>query len=357
MLDRIEIKGYKSIKDLSLEIKPINILIGSNGSGKSNLLSYFNFLKQIYKQNLQQYVALNGGTEKFLHKGDKVTNEIYSKVTLGLNAYSFNLRKGEDRFIFNEEGLWYDRNPYYDNPFKLNSFSSEAKIKFSTVRRADYIRSYLKSIEKYHFHDTGENTPFNQSSNITTDIYYLYNDGRNLAAFIYGIKNSFPQNYNFIVKTIQSVAPYFDDFYLTPDTSNNIQLLWTSKYSSTLYSARDLSDGTIRFIALTVLFMQPKLPMTIVIDEPELGLHPFAINKLSGLIKSAAMKDTQVILATQSADLISYFTPEDIITVDLINGESHFQRLKEEELNSWLELYTIDDLWKRNIIKSGHPNL
>jgi len=159
-----------------------------------------------------------------------------------------------------------------------------------------------------------------------------------------------------IIKTIQSIAPYFLDFFLKPEANGNIKLRWQSKYSSTIYGVNDLSDGTIRFIALTVLFMQPDIPETIIIDEPELGLHPTAIAKLAGLIRSASAKNCQVIIATQSTDLISHFDPEDIITVDQINGESIFERLSSENLKQWLEDYTIDDLWKRNIISTGQPN-
>ena len=146
------------------------------------------------------------------------------------------------------------------------------------------------------------------------------------------------------------------DFFFRPESNGNIKLRWQSKHSSTVYGVNDLSDGTIRFIALVVLFMQPNLPQTIIIDEPELGLHPSAIAKLAGLIKSAAAKNCQIILATQSTDLISHFEAEDIITVDQINGESIFERLSSESLKLWLEDYTIDDLWKRNIITTGQPN-
>ena len=178
----------------------------------------------------------------------------------------------------------------------------------------------------------------------------------NLGAFLYNIASENKIVYNLIVKTIQSIAPYFMDFFLIPEANKNIKLKWRSKYSSTVYGVNDLSDGTIRFIALTILFLQPRLPETIIIDEPELGLHPTAITKLAGLIKSVSSKDCQVIIATQSTDLISHFDPEDIVTVDQINGESIFNRLSSETLSQWLEDYTIDDLWKRNIISSGQPN-
>ncbi|HXS37262.1 MAG TPA: AAA family ATPase [Flavipsychrobacter sp.] len=355
-MNKIDIKGYKSIKDLTLPLRTINILIGANGSGKSNFLSFFDFLKQVYNRNLQEFVALKG-IDTFLHKGDKITQEIsthlYFKKT---NGYSFTIKKGDTGFIFTEEGMWYSNNPYYSNNAQIASFGPESSLRFQSMPRAYYIRTYMDQLVKYHFHDTGENSPFNKESNIENDKYNLYEKGSNLAAFLFNIQKSNAIVYNIIVKTIQSIAPYFLDFFFRPESNGNIKLRWQSKYSSSIYGVNDLSDGTIRFIALTVLFMQPTLPETIIIDEPELGLHPTAIAKLSGLIKSAAAKQCQVIIATQSTDLISHFEPEDVITVDQIDGESVFERLNSEKLKAWLEDYTIDDLWKRNIITTGQPN-
>ena len=144
--------------------------------------------------------------------------------------------------------------------------------------------------------------------------------------------------------------------HATPNSENLVRLQWTDKFSDVIFGATDFSDGTLRFIALTVLFLQPSLPDTIIIDEPELGLHPAAIAKLAGMIKSVSAKKCQVIIATQSTDLISYFLPEDIITVDQVDGASVFERLNNESLQKWLDDYTIDDLWKRNIITGGQPN-
>lgn len=252
--------------------------------------------------------------------------------------------------------MWYSKNAAPSNA-PIASFGPESTLRFKNMPRAHYIRAYLDHLAKYHFHDTGESSPFNKESNIENDKYYLYEKGSNLGAFLFNIQKENPIVYNLIIKTIQSIAPYLLDFFFRPESNGNVRLRWQSKYSSTVYGVNDLSDGTIRFIALTVLFMQPTLPETIIIDEPELGLHPTAIAKLAGLIKSVAAKRCQVIIATQSTDLISHFEPEDVITVDQINGESVFERLDSEKLNVWLEDYTIDDLWKRNIITTGQPNL
>ena len=162
--------------------------------------------------------------------------------------------------------------------------------------------------------------------------------------------------YNRIVNTIQSIAPFFSDFYFQPNQEGYIRLQWQDKYSSTIYGVTDLSDGTIRFIALTTLFLQPNLPTSIIIDEPELGLHPFAISKLAGMMQSIAARGVQVIAATQSSDLINHFEPHDIITVDQIGGESVFNRLNADDLSAWLDEYSVGDLWQRNIVQGGQPN-
>ena len=353
-MDYIEIKGYKSIRSARINFNPINILIGSNGSGKSNFISFFEFLNKLYNRKLNDFIALSGGENKVLHRGKKVTNSIYFRTEFdsGLNGYSATLTSGSDGFVFVDERLIYRS----DSGANINRSDTEARIKITDNYRAKYVIKYLNGFRKYHFHDTSSQSPFNQLSHIENDIYFLYDNGSNLAAFLYEIQNTNKIVYNKILKTVQSIAPYFSDFYFQPNSENFIRLQWQDRYSEVIYGSNEFSDGTKRFIALTTLFMQPKLPETIIIDEPELGLHPAAIAKLAGMIKSVSAKGCQVIIATQSTDLISHFSPEDILTVDQIDGESYFNRLNETDLKQWLEDYTIDDLWKRNIITGGHPN-
>jgi predicted ATPase len=355
-MDYIEIEGYKSIKKAHIDIKPINILIGANGAGKSNFVSFFEFLNNLYERKLQEYVGGNGGFEFFLFQGVKVTDRI--KAYLSFNGgnksgYEFELGKGTDAFYFKSEIL----HSIHFAPYDINRYRKEAEIKITGDKYEfdKLIRTYLTGLKKYHFHDTGKNSPFSQTSHIDNDGYFLYNTGSNLAAFLFDIQQNHQIVYNRIITIVQSIAPYFSDFYLRPNLEGYIRLQWQDKYGDTIYGATDLSDGTIRFIALTALFTQPDLPQTIIIDEPELGLHPIAIAKLAGMIQSAAAKGTQVIVATQSTDLVSYFKPEDIITVDQQDGASVFNRLNAEDLSQWLDDYTLGDLWKRNIIQGGQP--
>ncbi len=352
-MDYIEINGYKSIKSTRIDLAPINILIGANGSGKSNFISFFDFLNKLYNRKLNEYIALQGGDDKFLHRGKKNTDTISFQMEFDnrQNGYAAELKSGTEGFVFLKENLIFK-----GDPKDISWSNPEAHIKTTDNFRAKYVIKYLDGFRKYHFHDTSSNSPFSKFSNIENDIYYFYQDGMNIASFMYYIQETDKIVYNRIIKNIQSIAPYFSDFYFALNKENNIRLQWTDKYSDVVFGANDLSDGTLRFIALSVLFLQPTLPDTIIIDEPELGLHPTAIAKLAGMIKSVADRGCQVIVATQSTDLISHFLPENIITVDQIDGETKFNRLNSDDLNQWLEDYTIDDLWKRNIIMGGQPN-
>ncbi len=353
-MDYIEINGYKSIKSAKIDIAPINILIGANGSGKSNFVSFFELLHRLCGRVLSEYVALKGGEDKILFQGRKATEKFSFHIEFdgGQNGYAAELTAGDDGFVFTHEQLYYK-----GKPKDITHHGKEANLSLTDNHRAPYILGYMAKFRKYHFHDTSANSPFTKYSNTSTDTAFLYANGGNLAAFLYKIRNEQPLVYNRIVACIKSVAPYFSDFYLEPNEENNLRLLWQDKFSDITYGATDLSDGTLRFIALATLFLQPNLPATIIIDEPELGLHPFAIAKLAGMIKSASKRNCQVIVATQSADLIAHFEPSDIITVDQVGGETHFTRQSEEMLKAWLEEnYTIDELWKRNMIQGGQPN-
>lgn len=350
-MDRVIIRGYKSFKDLDISLGKINVLIGSNGSGKSNFLSFFEFLHQMYEQKMTEYVALNGGTDKFIYQGSKVTESINAGILFDENSYVFTLKEGDGKFVVSREELGLGE--MYTN---IDNFRNETEIKsYTGAFKADYLKRYLTEIKKYHFHDTGKTSPFTKESNIRNDVYFLYEKGSNLAAFLYGINRDYPIVYKRIIKVIQSIAPYFSDFYFHASPSDMLRLQWQDKYSSAIYGPTDLSDGTIRFIALAVLFLQPHLPQVIIIDEPELGLHPMAIQKLAGMIKAAASKGTQIIIATQSTDLVSHFAPEEVITVNQIEGATSMKRLDADTLSKWLEDYSLGDLWKQNIVKGGQP--
>jgi predicted ATPase len=158
------------------------------------------------------------------------------------------------------------------------------------------------------------------------------------------------------VDTIRLVAPFFGDFVHRQGDAEFIELEWTQKGKpDTPFKAHMLSDGSLRFICLATLLLQPfaLLPQTILIDEPELGLHPYAISVLVDIFKQVA-EQKQLIVSTQSVELINELSPEDVIVVDQEDGASTFRRFTQEELSGWLEQYSMGELWKRNVI-GGRP--
>lgn len=355
MLQNIKIEGFKSIKTLDLKLSPINLLIGSNGVGKSNFISFFKLVNNIYEQRLQQY-SLKSGVDNLLHYGRKNTTEIKGYLNFGNNAYQFNLLPSDEGslFIGREDSLLNYQTQYSKTFYEENI--KESLIKGSSTQRNKYLSEHLESYKIYHFHDTSSSAPLRSKAN-TNDNRSLKEDGGNLPAYLYYLQEKHPLNFKRIEKIIQSVVPFFDRFNLSPAflDEEKILLEWTEKeHPETYFNANHLSDGSLRFIALVTLLMQPKLPKVIIIDEPELGLHPTAINKLSGLIKSAAAKDCQVIVSTQSVTLLNNFEAENIITVDKEDNQSVFRRLDKEVLSNWIEDYSIGELWTKSIIK-GQP--
>ncbi|MBK8052364.1 MAG: AAA family ATPase [Saprospiraceae bacterium] len=354
MLFNIKIEGFKSIRKLELNLSSINILIGANGVGKSNFISFFKLLNNIYEQRLQQY-TLKSGVDNLLYYGRKNTSEIYGYLAFDNNGYSFELlpSDSDSLFITKEKSYYYNAE---NNRSFYNLNLKESQIKGSTTIRDKYLAEHLESYKIYHFHDTSNNAPLRSKANIN-DNRYLKEDGANLPAYLYYLQEKHPMNFKRIERIIQSVVPFFDRFNLSPSLLEfeKIQLEWKEKeFPDTYFNAYHLSDGSLRFIAIVTLLLQPKLPNVIIIDEPELGLHPTAINKLSGLIKSAAEKGCQIIISTQSVNLINNFEAKDIITVDKEDNQSVFKRLDDDSLTGWLNDYSLGELWTKSVIK-GQP--
>jgi predicted ATPase len=357
-LDRITIKGFKSIREANMELRPLNVLIGANGAGKSNFISLFKMLNQIVERNLQEFVGRAGGANALLYFGRKTTGEIIVELKFGANGYKCKLSPTtEDQLIFSEEiCLFWGKNypqPYVDS---LGSGHKESKLEKAARSQAVplHVLERLRDWKVYHFHDTSDTAKVKHTVDIG-DNASLRPDAANLAAFLYLLQEKHTGHYRKIVETVHMAAPFFDDFILRPSALNTdkIRLEWRERGSDAYFNASALSDGTLRFICLTTLLLQPELPSAVLIDEPELGLHPYAINLLASMLQSVATR-TQVIVSTQSVPLVNQFSPEDIIVVDREDGQSDFSRLKAEEIANWLEEYSLGELWEKNII-GGRP--
>ncbi len=354
-LSKIILKGFKSIADCTLQMGALNILIGPNGGGKSNFISFFRMIQNLIEGALQLYVGKQGGPDSLLHYGRKVTEQLEAELYFGNNGYKITLEPTHDnRMMFSKENFWSDVEG--DRHISSGHFESLA----DTQKRLTIIYHHtvfpIKNLRVYHFHDTSDTAYMKQAHRIN-DNKYLRPDAKNLAAFLYLLKEKHETEYGRIVKTIRLAAPFFNDFHLRPSPQNTdmIELEWTEKGHDEPFKAHLLSDGTLRFICLTAVFLQPAefQPDTIIVDEPELGLHPYAIVLLASLMKSAASR-RQIIVSTQSVELLNEFDAEDVVVVNREHRKSEIYRLNPADLAEWLNDYSLGELWNKNLF-GGRP--
>ena len=353
-LDWLKVSGFKSLQSVpKLEMRRINVVIGANGSGKSNLIKVFSFLEALRAGRLEEYVARAGGGDRILHFGAKTTGELTIEVSFGneVNRYEITLVPNElDGLVPSNEKA---------NEESLSSVGAEAGISMDVgTGIRSWIQSRLDRWQLYHFHDTGRHSPFKKTCALH-DNEFLRPDGSNLPAFLYFLKMKHAESYSFIRRTIRLVAPFFDDFVLRPMRTNDerIRLEWKHVGSDSYFDVSSLSDGTLRLMAMTTLLSQPAklLPSVILLDEPELGLHPYATTIFCSLVKAASV-NAQVVLATQSPLVLDHFEPRDVLVAERRNGASSFTRLNANHLDVWLEDYSLGQLWEKNEF-GGRPNV
>ncbi|HVR39834.1 MAG TPA: AAA family ATPase [Thermoanaerobaculia bacterium] len=325
-LETLTIQNYKSIVDQTLRLESLNVFIGGNGSGKSNLVEVFRLLRETANHNLAKYTAVKGGADALLHFGRKKSPWMRFRLT-------------------------FDGDGSYD--VTLAGTAADELASNWTMRPAlavPQIEHDLQSYQAYHFHDTSDSAPM-KGLNDVDDNRFLRPQAENLAAFLYWLQEKEPAHMANIRDTVRQVAPFFDRFLLAPSRLNpsKIRLEWQEKGTDTYFNASSLSDGTLRFICLATLLLQPELPSLVLLDEPELGLHPAAITLLAELLASAATR-TQVIVATQSVTLVNQFEPHQVWTVDRVDGASVFRHLASEDMAGWLEDYALGELWEKNVL-------
>ena len=361
-LKKLTLKGFKSIESLvDFELRPLNILIGANGSGKSNLVDFFRMLRAMANEGLQSFVAERGGADGFFYMGPKQTPKISARLDFGEYAYEFDLAATVSSGIMFRRQMAQMAGMEYPVPgvseCGLREFQGALHSHLGETRAPDFFEA-ISNRTVYHFNDTSLLAPMRRP-HLVHDRAALRDDASNIAPFLLKLREEYKPSYELVRDTVRQIAPFFDEFILEPkggEFDDIVHLQWRQKGSDFPFQAYQLSDGMIRFICLATALLQPQPPATIVIDEPELGLHPFAIGLLANLIQSAAER-TQVIVSTQSPTLLDQFNdPEDIIVVNREAGHSTFVRLKADDLKEWMEDYSVAELWQKDVLRGGPVN-
>jgi predicted ATPase len=365
-VERITISGYKSIASTELSLGPLTVLVGPNGAGKSNVIEAVELLGRIADGELALEVGLRGGADALMHDGAKGTPHVRLRVEAGDPefgiAYETTLvPAAQASLIFLREVVEYraaeSQSPepwkeILDRGHRESRLTELANGGYRTSRVAQLTLDLLRGCRVYHFQDTSTQAPVKQPG-YASDTEALHPDARNLAAFLARLAEESPADYQAIVRTIRTVAPFFRDFVLNAGPGGRIALRWKQTGSDTVFPAEALSDGTLRFVCLATLLLQPRPPALLVLDEPELGLHPFAITVLAELLRAVSER-SQVLAATQSVTLLDQLTLDELVVAERVDGSTRLQRPEPEALAAWLDDYSLGDLWLKNLL-GGRP--
>lgn len=371
-IERLRISGYRSLREVELRLGSpdgVTLLIGANGSGKSNLVGAIELLSHIIEGQMQTAVGRLGGVHRLLHvnQADEQSSSFALEVWFepddeGLrNGYRAEVTAAADDEYLLGETLYLHATQRYSKPYdewlgsgresKLNRLDGSTRM----GRFAQYIRPSLEGLRVFHFDDASMNAPARLTAEVGDDLS-LNSDASNLAAYLMRLRDEDAEAYARIRTVVRNVAPFFDDFVLRPHGAQQefVLLRWRQRGSTRTFSGSQLSDGTLRFICLATALLSPHRPRYVVLDEPELGLHPFAIHQLAALIKQAAGIDNRCIVATQSPLLIDEFCLESIAVLDRSNGATVITRPDARELEVFLDDYSLGELWRSNLI-GGRP--
>ena len=360
-LDQVTIRGYKTIRELrDFRLGRINVLIGGNGSGKSNFLGLFHLISNLANGTLRVHVKKSGGPDALLSGGSKSTSQIDAHLVFkgGEDQYRFSLVAANQDLVFGKE--WFKpTEPAFLNdipPMEFPLVGEGTPLRgggFESLLPGRYQPGFLESLKswrKYHFQDMGRLAGPRKSVPVRDD-RMLKPDGSNIAPYLFRLSREHPEAYRRIVQDVRFAVPHFGEFRF-PDTDRegHVSLEWCPKHDSdTTMGPSELSDGTLRYICLSTLLLQPPelQPSLILVDEPASGLHPFAITLLAEMIR-AIEGDKQVIVAAQSVQLVSEFEPSDIVVTETEDGLTTFNRLDESQLGDWLDEYSLGALWLMN---------
>lgn len=370
-LEHLVVEGLGPIRRVELDLTTdITVLIGANGSGKSNLVNALELVARIWDDSFQDYLYRREGISNILFEdGEGRAEHILIELLPGFNeddrrsGYGVilapDLLGDSDRARIQEQRLFQTgsgRSDIQRSIFRHGLRSSVRQIADSEEARryVENLTPVLEGCRVFHFDDVSGDAPAKGWSTVGDDLS-LRSDAENIAAYLLRVRGDHSRHYQRIVAAVRAAAPFFDDFVLEPSSNERIRLRWRQRGLDRTFLAREASDGMLRFICLATLLLGPDRPATIILDEPELGLHPAAIHLLAEMVRIAGRNGHKVILATQSVSLVSHFELSEIVIVDRVDGATAVHRPDEDLLKAFLDDYSTGTPWEMNLL-GGRPS-
>ncbi len=376
--ERIHIQGFRRLADIDLQLKPLNVMIGANGCGKTSLLEVFSLLSASAAGALKSQIKDLGGLDANLtvqkSHGGRKSEFIRIELERGVTdhaplKYSLSLRPGGTSYQIPDESLTQHNDPSQPGPMKyiesvysrVRYFDTEhKKLKPPTwefdetesalsqvgkmYQEPEKFRATLASSTHYHALDVGTRAPVRLPQPMR-EAKLPGKDGEDLVTCLYWMREADPDRFETIEDTLRVAFPAFERLNFPPVASGLLALTWKEKGLKHPFYLHQLSEGTLRFLWLVTLLYSPGLTEATLLDEPEVSLHPELLAVLAGCLRDASHR-TQLIVATHADRLVRFLTPDEVITFDVENGIANATRAGDLGLDAWLKEYTLDQVWE-----------
>lgn len=346
LIKKLKLQNFLSYQKEEIELQSLNVLIGTNGSGKSNLIEAFRLLKAI-PTDLMLPIRQGGGVNEFLWKGK---NSVVPTATLGvvLNNteqdfyYELNFSSANQKLEILKEVIGNTEVNKEERLSLEQSVVAKGLLNSNLINQElFYLKNQFSDIGFYRDWHLGQGSTLRKPQHTDLPEHPLEEDGSNLGVVLNNLQYQLHS---------QNILQQFKKFYPTAQElsikiyGGTVQIFIRENDFSQPIPAPRLSDGTLHYLFLMALLLDPNPAPLLCIEEPELGLHPDVLPTIAEILIEASQR-TQLIVTTHSDILISALPPESVLVCERDNNGSNLSRLNPEQLKEWLENYTIGDLW------------
>jgi predicted ATPase len=378
--EEIHVEGFRRLNNVHVKLKPLNVVIGANGSGKTSLLDVFSLLAASACGRLKEAISDLGGIDANLTnlarvKGQKARflainiaagmpalRQIAYRIALAPQGVGFEIseenltqqhaekpppmqyiqaRQGHARY-FGQRG---QKKSLFPPNWEYNSTESALSQVPKMLLDAEGFRGRLASSTHYHVLDVSRRAPIRLPQQMR-DSQLPGHDGENLVSCLYTLRETNPDRFETIEATLRAGFRDFERLNFPPVAAGTLAMTWKDKTSKNPFYMHQLSEGTLRFLWLATLLQSPGLTAVTMIDEPEVSLHPELLSLLADLLREASQR-TQLIIATHADRLIRFLKPSEVLTIDVSDeSAAEVRRADELDLDKWLEDYTLDEVWR-----------
>ena len=377
IFERIRVQGFRRLRDVDLKLRPLNVLIGANGSGKTSLLDVFSLLSASARGELKRSIRDIGGIDSNLtvlrdFKGYKTHLAGFELDRRGCGdqivTYVISLSPKGNTYQIPEESLTHTDDTialfrpyidkvqgdviYYEQGDKLSPISEFRQDEFESAlsqaprvsRETMAFQASLASVTHYHVLDVSSRAPVRLPQQLR-EAKLPGQNGEDLAACLYWMRETDPDRFETIEDTLRVAFPSFERLNFPPVAAGLLAITWKERDVKHPFFMHQLSEGTLRFLWLVTLLYSPGLTEVTLLDEPEVSLHPELLSVLAGCLREASQR-TQLIVATHADRLVRFLTPEEVVVLDMEDGATTATRADELDLGAWLSEYTLDQVWQ-----------